>query len=74
MQPKNPSDVPSLPQSQRPKAPPGPRIKNLAETVWTKLDRKATAIHYSTVSQEALDMDRRVRRCDSHCSSITILH
>ncbi len=51
MQPKNPSDVPSLPQSQRPKAPPGPRIKNLAETVWTKLDRKATAIAEFTIRQ-----------------------
>ena len=44
MQPTGPSAEPSLPESHRPKAPPGPRIRNLAETVWTKLDRKATAI------------------------------
>ena len=51
MQPKSPSAEPSLPESHRPKAPPGPRIRNLAETVWTKLDRKATAIAEFTIRQ-----------------------
>lgn len=32
-------------------APPGPPVKNLAETVWTRLDRKATAIAEFTMRQ-----------------------
>ncbi|MDP6906894.1 MAG: ABC transporter permease subunit [Candidatus Thalassarchaeaceae archaeon] len=45
-----PNDPPLLPTTQN-KSPPSDRVKSLAETVWTKLDRKATAIAEFTMRQ-----------------------